>query len=42
VRIRTTYDADPHKISVGFEFQHAFETYLPDRNGMFLTLASPW
>jgi bacteriophage N4 adsorption protein A len=38
----SNYDADPHKLSLGVEFQHAFETYLPDRNGLFLTLGSRW
>jgi adsorption protein A len=38
----TPYDADPHKLSLGVEFQQAFETYLPDRNGVFLTLGSRW
>jgi adsorption protein A len=38
----TRYDAAPHKVSVGLEFQHAFETYLSDRNGLFLTLSTRW
>ena len=38
----SNYDADPHKLSLGVEFQHAFDTYLPDRNGLFLTLGSRW
>ena len=38
----STYDADPHKLSLGLEFQQAFETYLPDRNGVFVTLGSRW
>jgi adsorption protein A len=38
----TTYDADPHKLSLGVEFQQAFETYLPDRNGVFVTLGKRW
>jgi adsorption protein A len=36
------YDADPHKLSFGIEFQQAFETYLPDRSSLFLTLGSRW
>jgi bacteriophage N4 adsorption protein A len=36
------YDAPPHKISVGLEVQHAFNTYLPDRNAVFLTLGTHW
>ena len=38
----TNYDADPHKLSLGIEFQQAFETYLPDRNGVFFTLGTRW
>jgi bacteriophage N4 adsorption protein A len=38
----TTYDADPHKLSLGVEFQQAFQTYLPDRNGVFVTLGTRW
>jgi bacteriophage N4 adsorption protein A len=38
----TQYDADPHKLTLGLEFQQAFETYLPDRNGVFVTLGSRW
>jgi adsorption protein A len=36
------YDAAPHRIVVGVEFQQAIETYLPDRNGVFLTLGARW
>jgi adsorption protein A len=36
------YDAPPHKISVGVEFQQAFKTYLADRNAAFLTLGAHW
>jgi adsorption protein A len=36
------YDAPPHKFSVGVEFQQALETYLPDRNGLFLSVNSRW
>jgi adsorption protein A len=38
----TTYDADPHKLSLGVEVQQAFDTYLPDRNGVFVTLGTRW
>jgi adsorption protein A len=38
----SNYDADPHKLSIGVEFQRAFDTYLADRNGLFLTLGSRW
>jgi len=38
----SAYDADPHKLSIGLEFQQAFETYLTDRRGVFLTLGSRW
>ncbi len=38
----TTYDADPHKLSIGLEFQQTLETYLPDRNGIFVTLGTRW
>jgi adsorption protein A len=38
----STYDADPHKLSMGLEFQHAFTTYLADRRGLFLTVGSRW
>ena len=36
------YDAHPHKLSLGVEYQQAFETYLPDRNSLSLTLGSRW
>lgn len=36
------YDAPPHKISVGVEFQQAFQTYLTERNGVFLTFGTRW
>jgi adsorption protein A len=39
---RSTYDADPRKLSFGIEFQRALDTYLPDRSGLFLTLGSRW
>jgi bacteriophage N4 adsorption protein A len=38
----THYDAPPHKLSVGIEFQQAFTTYLSDRNGLFVTLGTRW
>lgn len=38
----TQYDAAPHKLSIGVEFQQAFETYLPERNGVFLTFGTRW
>ncbi|WP_283151173.1 NfrA family protein [Silvimonas soli] len=38
----TRYDAYPSKISVGLEFQHAFETYLGDTNTVFLTFGGLW
>ncbi len=38
----TAYNADPHKLTLGVEFQQAFQTYLPDRNGVFVTLGSRW
>jgi adsorption protein A len=39
---RSTYNADPRKLSLGLEFQRAFDTYLPDRSALFLTLGSRW
>jgi hypothetical protein len=38
----TRYDAPPHKLSIGVEFQQAIDTYLPDRNGLFLSINSRW
>ena len=38
----TAYNADPHKLTLGVEFQQAFQTYLPDRNGVFVTLGTRW
>jgi bacteriophage N4 adsorption protein A len=38
----TAYDADPHKLTLGVEFQQAIQTYLPDRNGVFVTLGTRW
>jgi adsorption protein A len=36
------YDAAPHKVSVGVEFQQALDTYLSDRNGLFLSVGTRW
>jgi adsorption protein A len=36
------YDAAPHKFSLGVEFQQALKTYLPDRNGLFVSLGMRW
>jgi bacteriophage N4 adsorption protein A len=36
------YDAPPHKLSLGVEFQQAFQTYLIDRNGFFVTFGTRW
>ena len=36
------YDAAPHKVSVGLEFQQALDTYLSDRNGLFLSVGTRW
>ncbi len=36
------YDAYPSKISVGLEFQHAFNTYLNEDNTVFLTFGGLW
>lgn len=38
----TQYDAAPHKISLGLEFQQALQTYLPEHNGVFLALGTRW
>ncbi|MBA3891940.1 MAG: hypothetical protein H0X64_15575 [Gemmatimonadaceae bacterium] len=38
----TRYDAAPHKLSIGVEFQHALDTYLSERNGLFLSLGTRW
>jgi adsorption protein A len=38
----SVHDAAPHKLSLGLEFQQAVHTYLPDRNGLFVTLGSRW
>jgi adsorption protein A len=36
------YDAPAHKLSIGVEYQEAFDTYLTDRRGVFFTLGSRW
>jgi tetratricopeptide (TPR) repeat protein len=36
------YDAPPHQLSIGFEFQQAIETTLPERRGVFLRIGSRW
>lgn len=36
------YDAAPHKLSIGLEFQQALDTYLADRNGLFVSLGTRW
>jgi len=36
------YDAYPHKASLGLEFQHAFTTYLNERQAVFLTFGGKW
>jgi adsorption protein A len=38
----TRYDAAPHKVTVGMEFQQAVETYLSDRRGLFFTVGTRW
>ncbi|HMF96322.1 MAG TPA: hypothetical protein VKE96_18590, partial [Vicinamibacterales bacterium] len=38
----TQYDAAPHKVSLGVEFQQALQTYLPDHNGLFVALGTRW
>jgi bacteriophage N4 adsorption protein A len=38
----TSYNADPHKLAIGVEFQHAFETSSTARRGVFLTLSTRW
>jgi adsorption protein A len=36
------YSADPHKLSIGIEYQQAIDTDLPARSGLFLTIGSRW
>ena len=38
----TKYDADPHKFTLGLEYQQTLDTYLPDKNGVFLNLGVRW
>jgi bacteriophage N4 adsorption protein A len=38
----TRYNAHPHRVTLGLEFQQAFKTDLADRNGLFLTLGARW
>lgn len=38
----THYDAYPHRLSVAIEGQHAFTTYLRDRNAAFLIVRMQW
>ena len=38
----TRYDAVPHKFSLGVEFQQALKTYLPDPNGLFVSISTRW
>ncbi len=39
---QTQYNAYPHKTSLGIEFQHAFTTYLNERQAVFLTFGGRW
>jgi adsorption protein A len=36
------YDAARHKLSLGVEFQRAFDTYLPHRHAVFMSLGTRW
>jgi bacteriophage N4 adsorption protein A len=36
------YDAPAHKLSLGVEYQEAFDTYLADTRSVFFTLGSRW
>ena len=38
----TRYDAYPHRFSVAVEGQHAFTSYLRERNAVFLILRAQW
>lgn len=38
----TRYDAYPHRFSVAIEGQHAFTTYLRERNAVFLIVRTQW
>ena len=39
---QTRYDAYPSKTSLGLEFQHAFTTYLNERQAVFVTFGGRW
>ncbi|HKT28458.1 NfrA family protein [Dyella sp.] len=39
---QTHYDAYPHRFSVAVEGQHAFTTYLRDKNAVFLIMRTQW
>ncbi|GLQ99740.1 phage receptor [Dyella mobilis] len=39
---QTHYDAYPHRLSLAVEGQHAFTTYLRDKNAMFLIVRTQW
>ncbi|RAP57505.1 tetratricopeptide repeat protein [Oleiagrimonas sp. MCCC 1A03011] len=36
------YDAYRHRFSIGVEVQHAFTSYLPERNAVYLTVGKHW
>lgn len=36
------YDAFRHRFSVGLEYQHAFTSYLHERNAVYLTVGTQW
>lgn len=38
----TRYDAYPHRVSVAVEGQHAFTSYLRERNAVFLIVRAQW
>lgn len=38
----TRYDAYPHRVSVAVEGQHAFTSYLRDKNALFLIVRTAW
>jgi adsorption protein A len=39
---QTHYDAYPHRFSVAVEGQHAFTSYLRERNAVFLIMRAQW
>lgn len=39
---QSRYDAYPSKTSLGIEFQHAFTTYLNERQAVFITFGGRW